>query len=29
LREVGESFLDTLQRTGNKPFKERVYGNRN
>jgi sulfite reductase (NADPH) hemoprotein beta-component len=29
LREAGESFLDTLQRTGNRPFKERVYDNRN
>jgi sulfite reductase (NADPH) hemoprotein beta-component len=25
LREQGESFLDTLQRTGRNPFKERVY----
>ena len=25
LREPGESFLDTLQRTGRNPFKERVY----
>ena len=29
LREAGENFLDTLQRTGNRPFKERVYDNRN
>jgi sulfite reductase (NADPH) hemoprotein beta-component len=26
LRETDESFLETLQRTGNHPFKERVYG---
>ena len=26
LREGGESFLETYQRTGNQPFKERVYG---
>ena len=29
LREAGENFLDTLQRTGARPFKERVYDNRN
>jgi sulfite reductase (NADPH) hemoprotein beta-component len=29
LRETGENFLDTLQRTGPRPFKERVYDNRN
>ena len=29
LREVGENFIDTLQRTGTRPFKERVYENRN
>ena len=29
LREAGENFLDTLQRTGPRPFKERVYDNRN
>ena len=29
LREVGENFVDTLQRTGTRPFKERVYENRN
>jgi len=29
LREADESFLETLQRTGNHPFKERVYGKRN
>jgi sulfite reductase (NADPH) hemoprotein beta-component len=29
LREAGESFLQTLQRTGNQPFKERIYGKRN
>ena len=27
LREPGELFLDTLQRTGSRPFKERVYAN--
>lgn len=27
LRETKESFLDTLQRTGSAPFKERVYAN--
>jgi sulfite reductase (NADPH) hemoprotein beta-component len=27
LREAEESFLDTLQRTGSTPFKERVYAN--
>ena len=26
LRESGESFLQTVQRTGNQPFKERLYG---
>ena len=29
LRETGENFLDTLQRTGTRPFKEHVYDNRN
>ena len=29
VRETGENFLDTLQRTGPRPFKERVYDNRN
>ena len=29
LRQADECFLDTLQRTGNQPFKERVYGKRN
>ena len=29
LREVGESFLNTLERVGRKPFKERVYVNIN
>ncbi len=26
LREEGEAFIDTLQRTGHDPFKERLYG---
>jgi len=29
LREADETFLETLQRTGSRPFKERVYDNRN
>ena len=26
LREGGEAFIDTLERTGLNPFKERLYG---
>ena len=26
LREEGEAFIDTLERTGLNPFKERLYG---
>ena len=26
LREEGEAFIDTLERTGHDPFKERLYG---